>query len=75
MLRLHWLPSQATYNISLWNLLPVLVLLLLGLRKYPAFLSILIGTLVGALVAVIWQPEIITAFANDPSLGYGLAAP
>jgi NhaC family Na+:H+ antiporter len=65
---------EGTYNISLWNLLPVLVLLLLGIRKYPAFLSILIGTLVGALVAVIWQPEIITAFANDPSLGYGLAA-
>ncbi|MCB0133444.1 MAG: ABC transporter permease subunit, partial [Caldilineaceae bacterium] len=30
--------------------------------------------LVGALVAVVMQPEIITAFANDPSLGYGLSA-
>ena len=61
---------DASYNISLWNLLPVLVLLLLGLRKYPAFLSILIGTLVGALVAVVMQPQVVTAFANDPSLGY-----
>jgi NhaC family Na+:H+ antiporter len=68
------LALDSSYNISLWNLLPVLVLLLLGLRKYPAFLSILIGTLVGALVAVIWQPQVVTAFANDPSLGYGLAA-
>src|SRR5512139_2976196 len=65
---------ESSYNISLWNLLPVLVLLLLGIRKYPAFLSILIGTLVGALVAVILQPQVITAFANDPSLGYGLVA-
>jgi NhaC family Na+:H+ antiporter len=65
---------DSSYNISLWNLLPVLVLLLLGLRKYPAFLSILIGTLAGALVAVIWQPQVVIAFANDPSLGYGLAA-
>jgi Na+:H+ antiporter, NhaC family len=65
---------DASYNISLWNLLPVLALLLLGLRKYPAFLSILIGTLVGALVAVIWQPQVVVAFANDPTLGYGLAA-
>ena len=64
----------STYNISLWNLLPVLVLLLLGLRKYPALLSILIGTLVGALVAVVMQPQIIIAFANDPSLGYGMAS-
>ncbi len=64
----------SSYHISLLNLLPVLVLLLLGIRKYPAFLSILIGTLAGALVAVVMQPQIITAFANDPSLGYGLAA-
>jgi len=56
------------YNISLWNLLPILVLLLLGLRKYPAFLSILIGTLVGALVAVFTQTDLVIAFANDLSL-------
>jgi NhaC family Na+:H+ antiporter len=65
---------ESSYHISLWNLLPVLVLMLLGLRKYPAFLSILIGTLVGALVAVVLQPQVVTAFANDASLGYGLAA-
>ena len=44
----------SVYNISLWNLLPILVLLLLGIRRYPAFLSILIGTLAGALVAIIF---------------------
>jgi NhaC family Na+:H+ antiporter len=65
---------ESAYNISLWNLLPVLVLLLLGIRKYPAYLSILIGTLVGALVAVVMQPQVITAFANDPTLSYWLAA-
>jgi NhaC family Na+:H+ antiporter len=64
----------SSYHISLWNLLPVLVLLLLGIRKYPAYLSILIGALAGALVAVVMQPQIITTFANDPSLGYGLAS-
>jgi NhaC family Na+:H+ antiporter len=65
---------EASYHISLWNLLPVLALLLLGLRKYPAFLSILIGTLVGALVAVILQPQVVVAFANDPNLSYWLAS-
>ncbi len=64
----------SVYNITLWDLLPILVLLLLGLRKYPAFLSILIGTLVGALVAVIFQPQLVTTFAADPSLSYPLAA-
>ena len=72
--RLRLQALESAYNISLWNLLPVLVLLLLGIRKYPAFLSILIGTLVGALVAVVMQPQVMIAFANDPSLGYGLAA-
>jgi NhaC family Na+:H+ antiporter len=65
---------ESYYTISLWNLLPILVLLLLGIRKYPAFLSILIGALVGGLVAVIMQPQIITSFANNPDLGYGLAS-
>ena len=64
----------SVYHIGILNLLPVVVLLLLGLRKYPAFLSILIGALVGALVAVILQPQVITNFANDPSLGYPLLA-
>jgi NhaC family Na+:H+ antiporter len=64
----------STYHISPWNLLPVLVLLLLGLRKYPAFLSILIGALVGALVAIVLQPHIVTAFAADPSLSYAMAS-
>jgi NhaC family Na+:H+ antiporter len=64
----------SVYHISIWNILPVVVLLLLGLRKYPAFLSILIGALTGALVAVIFQPQVIENFANDPSLGYPLLA-
>ncbi len=62
------------YNISLWNLLPIVVLLLLGIRKYPAFLSILIGTLVGALVAVFTQTELVIAFANDLSISAPFAA-
>lgn len=60
---------SATYNISLLNLLPIVVLLLLGLRKYPAFLSILIGALVGGLVAIFLQPEVIANFVNNPTLG------
>ena len=65
---------ESAYTISLWNLLPVLILLALGIRKYPAFLSILIGALVGAVVAVFMQPQVLTTFANDPSLSYGMAA-
>ena len=59
---------ESIYSISVWNLLPIVVLLILGLRKYPAFLSILIGTLAGAIVAVIMQQPLVIEFANDFSL-------
>jgi NhaC family Na+:H+ antiporter len=64
---------ESAYNITLWNLLPMVVLILLATRKFPAFLSILIGALTGALVAVIFQPQVVLAFANDPSLSTPLA--
>ncbi len=59
---------ESVYNIGILTLLPIVVLLLLGIRKYPAFLSILIGTLVGALVAVVLQPQVVTTFAYDADL-------
>jgi NhaC family Na+:H+ antiporter len=65
---------SSVYTISLLNLLPILVLLLLGIRRYPAFLSILIGTLAGALVAVVMQPSLVIAFAQDLSLSAPFAA-
>lgn len=64
----------SVYNVSLWTLAPIAVLLLLGIRRYPAFLSILIGTLAGALVAVIFQQPLVIAFADGPSLGTLAAA-
>jgi NhaC family Na+:H+ antiporter len=64
----------SVYTITLWNLLPIVVLLVLGFRRYPAFLSILIGTLAGALVAIIFQQPILISFANDMSLSAPFAA-
>ncbi|NTU83110.1 MAG: Na+/H+ antiporter NhaC [Chloroflexales bacterium] len=63
----------STYTISLWNLLPMVVLLVLGLRKYPAYLSILIGALVGGLVAVVMQPQVVLNFVANPELSTPLA--
>jgi NhaC family Na+:H+ antiporter len=65
---------SSVYTITLWNLLPIFVLLVLGIRRYPAFLSILIGTLAGALVAVIFQQPLLIAFAQDNSLSTPFAA-
>lgn len=65
---------ESVYTISLWNLLPIFVLLVLGIRRYPAFLSILIGTLAGAVVAVVMQPSLVQAYANDVGLSAPLAS-
>jgi len=64
---------SSVYNISLLDLLPVVVLLFLSLRRFPAFLTILAGTLTGALVAVVMQTNVVLAFANSPSLATPLA--
>jgi Na+:H+ antiporter, NhaC family len=65
---------SSVYTISLWNLLPILVLLLLAIRRFPAFLSILIGALTGALVAVVMQQPLVIAYAHDLSLSAPFAA-
>jgi len=49
------------------------VLIFLSLRRYPAFLTILAGTLTGGLVAVVLQPDVVLAFVNSPNLGTPLA--
>ena len=59
-----------------WGLFiaPVVVIFLIA-KKVPAAAALMIGTLLGALTAIIWQPDIIRSVAgmteND---GYGMAA-
>ncbi len=59
---------DGVYTIGLVTLLPMAVLLLLGVRKLPAFLAILAGTLVGALIAVVFQTQLVYSFAYDATL-------
>ena len=59
-----------------WGLFiaPVVVIYLIA-KKVPAAAALMIGTLLGALTAIIWQPDVIRSVAgmteND---GYGMAA-
>lgn len=52
-------------------LIPLIVVLALAIRRFPAFPTILIGALLGALFAVIFQPEQVRALAGNA----GLSAP
>jgi Na+:H+ antiporter, NhaC family len=45
------------FNITPWALLPLVLVLVLAFKKVPAFLTLLIGSLVGCIFAVILQPK------------------
>lgn len=64
---------EATFHISLWTLLPLLLVLILALRRVPAFVAIMAGALAGGVMAILLQPEVVLAFVNDPSLSTPLA--
>lgn len=52
------------FNLSLFNLVPLFVLLALAIKKVPAFPAVAIGALTGGLWAVLFQQELILRLAN-----------
>jgi len=57
-----------TFVVGPHLLLPVVVVLGLVVKKMPAFPALLIGSLVGSLFAVVFQPQVVTAYAASPDL-------
>ena len=57
------------FNISLVNLLPLVLLVILSLRRAPPFLSIFASALFAAVLAVFTQPAAVEAFVGDASKG------
>jgi len=53
------------FNISLFNLVPLVVLFFLAIKKVPAFPAVAIGALMGAIWAVLFQQELILRLANE----------
>jgi Na+:H+ antiporter, NhaC family len=56
---------ESTYNISILNLIPLFILLLLAYKKMPAFPAVAIGAIIGAIWALIFQQELIGNMAAD----------
>ena len=55
------------------NLLPLVVLLVLSLRKAPASLAIMGSALLAGVMAAVLQPQTVLRFINDPALSTPLA--
>jgi NhaC family Na+:H+ antiporter len=64
---------QDTFTINPLMLVPLLLLLTMAVRKLPALSTLICGTLVGCLFAVIFQWDVVIALAGDTSLVAGAA--
>jgi len=64
---------RASFAISPLALLPLVVVLLMAMKKLPPLPTILTGALLGAVLAVFLQPEVVVALAGDPALSAPLA--
>ena len=51
------------FNISIFNLVPLIVLLVLAMKKMPAFPAVSIGAIMGAIWAVMFQSDLILRLA------------
>jgi NhaC family Na+:H+ antiporter len=59
---------QHQFNPGVHLLLPLLVVLILAYKKMPAFPTVIIGTIAGAICAAIFQFNGVVEFANDETL-------
>jgi Na+:H+ antiporter, NhaC family len=58
--------------VSLWAFLPLLIVFALSLLRFPPFVTIFIGALAGAILAVLQDPARVSTFAGAPDLPYAL---
>ncbi len=56
------------FDVSLWGLTPLLLVLALVIARQPPFISIMSGALFGGILALITQPGLVLGFAEDPAL-------
>src|SRR5262245_12574069 len=60
--------------ITPWNLVPLVVLIILSVRKVPPSLAIMLAALLAGVMAPILQPEAVRRFVDDPSVAAPVAS-
>ena len=65
---------SSAYTISPLNLLPLILLVILSLRRFPPFLSILASAVLAGAMAGFTQPDAVRGLAEDPSLSIFMAS-
>ena len=64
---------ESKVTVSVWAFLPLLIVLVLSVLRFPPFIAIFIGALAGAVSGILLAPEAVVAFAAAPGLPYALA--
>lgn len=63
----------AEFDVSFVPFLPLVLVLVLAILRYPPFFTIFCGALFGGVIAVLIAPENVILIADDPDLPHGLA--
>ncbi|WP_396638054.1 Na+/H+ antiporter NhaC [Maribacter sp. R77961] len=61
---------NATFNINGWLFLVPIAVIFLIVKKTPPLAALLIGTLLGALFAIIFQPDVVAGITNTKELTF-----
>ncbi len=61
---------SSTFNINGWLFIVPAIVILMIIRKTPPLVALLIGTLLGGLFALIFQPDIVASITNAQKLNF-----
>ena len=64
---------ESTFNISLWTLLVPLLTGILIARRTPSLIVLFVSSIMAGILAIILQPHILTAIADDATLSHAAA--
>src|SRR5699024_1691232 len=56
------------YNLGWHLLIPMVVLFALAMLRFPAYPAILVSAILGGVFAVVFQPELVVALADNPDI-------
>jgi NhaC family Na+:H+ antiporter len=64
---------DTVFNITPFAMIPLVVVFFMAYKKVPPLPTILFGALLGGLLAMVLQPQVVLDYANSPKLSEGLA--
>lgn len=62
------------HDVTPWAFVPLAFVFALAVMRFPPFVTIFCGALLGGVMAVVLNPDLVIAFAADPTLAAPLAA-